>query len=112
MNQETKVIVTRESVSQADDVFVPHEKTLYLPENGRWIIDNFSSFMSSMKLPVPSISNDLPIFITDDLSAIRELYNHINMEKGQLEQCIAEDENYRIRVERLITFINRKYHLE
>jgi hypothetical protein len=33
MNQETKVIVTRESVSQADDVFVPHEKTLYLPEN-------------------------------------------------------------------------------
>src|SRR6185295_7212478 len=32
-------------------------------------------FMSSLKLPIPSISHDLPVLITDDLTATRELYN-------------------------------------
>jgi len=66
--------------------------------------------MSSMNLPVPSISHDLPLFITGDLSATRELYNYINMEKGQLEQCMSAQENYMIKAERLIGFINEEYH--
>jgi len=67
-------------------------------------------YMTSIKLPVPSISHDLPVFITVDLPTIRELYNDINMQKGQLEQCIFEQEDYRTRAERLLAFINGKYH--
>jgi hypothetical protein len=66
--------------------------------------------MSSMNLPVPSISHDLPAFIRDDLTTTRELYNYINMEKGQLEQCMSAQENYRTKAGRLITFINKEYH--
>src|SRR5262249_20488445 len=69
-------------------------------------------FMSSMKSPVPSPSHDLPVLITDDLATIREFYNYINMEKGQVEQCIFEQESYRTRAEGLITFINQKYHFD
>jgi hypothetical protein len=70
------------------------------------------AFMTSMKLPVPAISHNLPIFITEDISTIRELYNYINMEEGQLEQCIVSQENYQRRAERLISFISEKYHFD
>jgi hypothetical protein len=49
---------------------------------------NCPPFMRSMKLPVPSISNDLPVLINDDLLTIRELYNHIKMEKGSWSNAL------------------------
>jgi hypothetical protein len=70
------------------------------------------SFMILISDPVPSISQGLPVFINDNPTATRELYNYINMEKGQLEQCMAVQEIYKIKTERLITFINKEYDLE
>jgi hypothetical protein len=55
-------------------------------------------FLVSMIVPVPSISNDLPMFITDDLATTRELYNYINMEKGQLKQCMRVQEIYKTKL--------------
>ena len=69
-------------------------------------------FLTSVIDPVPSISHDLPIFITNDLTPTIELYNYINMEKGQMKQCMRVQEIYKTKAERLIAFIDKKYHFE
>lgn len=46
-----------------------------------------------------------------NLPLLQQLYSYINMEKGQLMQCIDRQTGYRDKEVRLINYINKKYNL-
>ncbi|HXS54620.1 MAG TPA: hypothetical protein VN726_00770 [Hanamia sp.] len=58
------------------------------------------------------IPNDSEVFITGKLSLLQQLYSYINMEKGQLLQCLDREVIYRDKAVKLIGYINKKYRLE
>jgi hypothetical protein len=57
------------------------------------------------------IPHDSEVFITDNIPLLQELYSYINMEKGQVMQCINRQKGYKDKAARLIDYINKKYNL-
>jgi hypothetical protein len=58
------------------------------------------------------IPNNPEVFISNNMPLLQELYSYINMEKGQLMQCLDRETVYRDKAVRLIDYINKKYKLE
>jgi hypothetical protein len=75
-----------------------------------------------MDLPVPpkTIEENIPklvlqnkkIFFKYDVQAIHQFYSMIKNAKGGLVTTIFEEELYREKVERLLTYLQKEYHLE
>jgi hypothetical protein len=58
------------------------------------------------------IPHDLEVFSTYSIPLLQELYSYINMEKGQLMQCMDRQTGYHDKAVRLIDYINKKYNLK
>ena len=58
------------------------------------------------------IPDGLEVFITYNIPLLQEMYSYINMEKGQLMQCIDRQTIYLDKTVRLIDYINKKYDLD
>ena len=52
------------------------------------------------------------VFIKYDIPAIRQLYSMIRNAKGALATSILFEEQYREKAERLLTYLQREYHLD
>ena len=74
-----------------------------------------------MELPVPpkTIEENIPkqvlqgkeIFFKYDKPVIHQLYSMIKNAKGSLETTILEEQQYKEKVERLLIYLQREYHL-
>ena len=75
-----------------------------------------------MDMPVPptTIEEDIPkhvlqnkeVFIKYDLPSIHQLYSMIRNAKGSLETTILYEKQYREKAERLLTYLQKEYHLD
>ena len=75
-----------------------------------------------MNLPAPpaTIEENIPkhipknkeIFFQYDKPGIHQLYSMINNAKGSLVTTIVQEKQYREKAERLLTYLQKEYHLD
>jgi hypothetical protein len=75
-----------------------------------------------MKLPAPgttiqdaipkTILHNTEIFTTNDKQAIQQLYNVMANAKGSLQTCIDFEKQYKKKANRLLVYLQQKYHLK
>ncbi len=58
------------------------------------------------------IPEDVEIFIQYDKAAIKQLYSMINNSRGSLVATIVSEKQYREKAERLLGYLQNKYHLK
>jgi len=68
------------------------------------------SFIININEDVKMLHNT-EVFSGYNILLLQQLYSYINMEKGQLMQCIDRQRGYRDKAVRLIKYINKKYNL-
>ena len=75
-----------------------------------------------MKLPAPGITiqdaipkkllDNTEIFTTNDKQAIQQLYNVMANAKGSLQTCIDFEKQYKEKADKLLGYLQQKYHLK
>jgi hypothetical protein len=70
------------------------------------------SFIISLDDAVLKTPKNVEVFTNYNMLLMQQLYSYINMEKGQMLQCIDREIQYQAMAIRLINFINKKYNLE
>jgi hypothetical protein len=70
------------------------------------------SFIISLDAPALKTPKDLEVFTNYNMLLLQQLYSYINMEKGQMLQCMDRELEYYGKAIRLIKFINEKYNLD
>jgi hypothetical protein len=85
-----------------------------------WDIARKAQEMMDMPVPPKTIEENIPkhflqnkeVFIKYDRQAIHQLYSMIKNAKGSLVTTIHEEMLYREKVERLLNYLQKEYHLE
>jgi hypothetical protein len=70
------------------------------------------SFIISVDDPVLRTPKGVEVFTNYNMLLLQQLYSYINMEKGQMLQCMDRESDYHAKTIRLINFIDKKYDLE
>jgi hypothetical protein len=70
------------------------------------------SFIISLDDAVLKTPENVEVFTNYNMLLLQQLYSYMNMEKGQILQCIDREIQYQAMAIRLINFINKKYSLE
>ena len=85
-----------------------------------WDIARKAQALMDMPAPPTSIEEDVPkhllqnkeVFIKYDIPAIHELYSMIRNAKGSLATTISFEKQYKEKAERLLTYLQKEYHLD
>jgi len=85
-----------------------------------WDIARKAQELMELQVPPKTIEENIPkqvhqnkeTFFQYDKSAIHQLYSMIKNAKGSLETTILEEQLYRDKVERLLIYLQKEYHLE
>jgi hypothetical protein len=85
-----------------------------------WDIARKAQELIDMPVPPKTIEENIPkhflqnkeVFIKYDMQAIHQLYSMIKNAKGSLVTTIHEEMQYREKVERLLNYLQKEYHLE
>jgi hypothetical protein len=70
------------------------------------------SFIISLDAPIFKAPKGVEVFTNYNMLLLQQLYSYINMEKGQILQCMDRELEYHGKAIRLINFINKKYNLD
>ncbi len=70
------------------------------------------SFIISLEAPRVKAPKGVEVFTNYNILLLQQLYSYINMERGQILQCMDRESEYQRKAIRLINFINKKYGLE
>ena len=85
-----------------------------------WDIIRKAQELMDMPVPQISIEDNIPnrflqnqeVFIKYDMSAIHQLYSMIRNAKGALATSILYEKQYKEKAERLLTYLQKEYHLD
>ena len=85
-----------------------------------WDVARKAQELMDMPVPPKTIEEDIPkhvlqnkeVFIKYDMQAIHQLYSMIANAKGSLEATILEEQLYRDKVQRLLEYLQKEYHLK
>jgi hypothetical protein len=70
------------------------------------------SFIISLESPRLKAAEEVDVFTNYNMLLLQQLYSYINMEKGQILQCLDRERDYHGKAIRLINYINNKYNLD
>jgi hypothetical protein len=85
-----------------------------------WDIARKAQELMDMPAPPKTIEEDIPkhvlqnkeVFIRYDMQGIHQLYSMIANAKGSLVTTIVEEKQYKEKVERLLAYLQKEYHLD
>jgi hypothetical protein len=70
------------------------------------------SFIISLDAPILQTRKGVEVFTNYNMLLLQQLYSYINMEKGQILQCMDRELGYQGKAIRMINFINKNYNLD
>lgn len=85
-----------------------------------WDVARKAQELMDMPVPATTIQEDVSkhilqnkkVFIKYDIAAIHQLYSMIRNAKGSLETTVDYEKQYREKAERLLSYLQKEYHLE
>ena len=85
-----------------------------------WDVARKAQLLINLPTPAPTIEEVVPkripenieIFIQYDKAAIKQLYSMINNSRGSLIATIVSEKHYRQKAEKLLAYLQNKYHLK
>jgi hypothetical protein len=85
-----------------------------------WEVVHKAQELMDMPMPQTNIDKNIPkhvlhdkeVFIKYDMPAIHQLYSMIRNAKGSLAVTIIYEKQYREKAQRLLTYLQKEYHLE
>ena len=85
-----------------------------------WDIARKAQELMDMPVPPKTIEENIPkhflqnkeVFIKYDMPSIHQLFSMIRNAKGSLETTILFEKQYKEKAERLLTYLQKEYHLD